>query len=74
MYDNIVFSEFTYAHDQQDKSSSWFSKKSSQVKGQLLDDIQPFSRADSFFIVAQHHLTARPLSQTRAIDAYHQHI
>ncbi|KAI8341844.1 hypothetical protein BC941DRAFT_175030 [Chlamydoabsidia padenii] len=41
MYDNIVHSEFTYAHDQQDKSTSWFSKKSSQPNITLLHDLYP---------------------------------
>ncbi|ORZ25272.1 hypothetical protein BCR42DRAFT_485465 [Absidia repens] len=41
MYDNIVSSEFTYAQDQQDKSSSWFSKKPSQPNSTLLHDLYP---------------------------------
>ncbi|KAI8092980.1 uncharacterized protein BX664DRAFT_384473 [Halteromyces radiatus] len=39
MYDNIVCSEFTYVHEQQDKSSSWFSKKSSQPNNALVHDL-----------------------------------
>ncbi|CAO3607367.1 unnamed protein product [Cunninghamella echinulata] len=42
MYDNIVSSEFTYAHDQQDKSTtSWFAKKTLQPTNILLQDYYP---------------------------------
>ncbi|KAI8336749.1 hypothetical protein BC941DRAFT_471275 [Chlamydoabsidia padenii] len=41
MYDNIVYSHFTYANEQPDKPSTWFFKKPAQVNSTPLHDLYP---------------------------------